>query len=156
MCRNLTLNTYVFKDSYTYLIIDKLIIVLVCFLEEFLIDFKSLRIWKIFKSFKMYFKISTSLFLFIFVVPGAVFDLQLAEVEATQIRITWKKPRQPNGIINQYRVKVLVSETGVTLENTLLTGKDEVLPFILHLVSPFCVVLAQDTLEGFQSLTQNT
>ncbi|KAM7116522.1 phosphatidylinositol phosphatase PTPRQ [Molossus nigricans] len=58
-------------------------------------------------------------------VPSAVFDLQLAEVEATQIRITWKKPRQPNGIINQYRVKVLDSETGVILENTLLTGKDE-------------------------------
>ncbi|XP_023376916.1 phosphatidylinositol phosphatase PTPRQ isoform X1 [Pteropus vampyrus] len=57
--------------------------------------------------------------------PGAIFDLQLAEVEATQIRITWKKPQQPNGIINQYRVKVLVSETGVILENTLLTGKDE-------------------------------
>ncbi|XP_007951364.1 phosphatidylinositol phosphatase PTPRQ [Orycteropus afer afer] len=57
--------------------------------------------------------------------PGAIFDLQLAEVEATQIRITWKKPRQPNGIINQYRVKVLVSETGVILENTLLTGIDE-------------------------------
>uniref|UniRef100_G3T3L7 Phosphatidylinositol phosphatase PTPRQ n=1 Tax=Loxodonta africana TaxID=9785 RepID=G3T3L7_LOXAF len=58
-------------------------------------------------------------------VPGAIFDLQLAEVEATQIRITWKKPRQPNGIINQYRVEVLVSETGVILENTLLTGVDE-------------------------------
>ncbi|XP_046502496.1 phosphatidylinositol phosphatase PTPRQ [Equus quagga] len=58
-------------------------------------------------------------------VPGAISDLQAAEVEATQIRITWKKPRQPNGIINQYRVKVLVSETGVLLENTLLTGKDE-------------------------------
>ncbi|XP_035874530.1 phosphatidylinositol phosphatase PTPRQ [Phyllostomus discolor] len=58
-------------------------------------------------------------------VPGAVFDLQLAEVEATYVRITWKKPRQPNGIISQYRVKVLVPQTGVILENTLLTGKDE-------------------------------
>jgi receptor-type tyrosine-protein phosphatase Q len=58
-----------------------------------------------------------------------VFDLQLAEVEATEIRITWRKPRQPNGIINQYRVQVFISETGVILENTLLTGKDEVLHF---------------------------
>ncbi|KAM6215356.1 phosphatidylinositol phosphatase PTPRQ [Rhynchocyon petersi] len=58
-------------------------------------------------------------------VPAVVFDLQLAEVEATQIRITWKKPRQPNGIINQYRVKVMVSDTGVILENTLLTGIDK-------------------------------
>ncbi|XP_055442909.1 phosphatidylinositol phosphatase PTPRQ isoform X2 [Bubalus kerabau] len=59
-------------------------------------------------------------------VPGAVFNLQVAEVEATEIRITWKKPRQPNGIINQYRVRVLVSETRVILEDTLLIGKDEV------------------------------
>uniref|UniRef100_A0A8C2NJA8 Protein-tyrosine-phosphatase n=1 Tax=Capra hircus TaxID=9925 RepID=A0A8C2NJA8_CAPHI len=58
-------------------------------------------------------------------VPGAVFDLQVAEVEATEIRIAWKKPRQPNGIINQYRVRVLVSETRVILEDTLLIGKDE-------------------------------
>nr|XP_017527742.2 phosphatidylinositol phosphatase PTPRQ [Manis javanica] len=58
-------------------------------------------------------------------VPGAVSDLQLVEVEGTQIRISWKKPRQPNGIINQYRVKVFVSETGVVVDNTLLTGKDE-------------------------------
>ncbi|OBS73527.1 hypothetical protein A6R68_15935, partial [Neotoma lepida] len=55
-----------------------------------------------------------------------VFDLQITEVEATEIRITWRKPRQPNGIINQYRVKVSLVETGVILENTLLTGQDEV------------------------------
>ncbi|KAM6153634.1 phosphatidylinositol phosphatase PTPRQ [Erethizon dorsatum] len=66
-------------------------------------------------------------------VPGAVFDLQLAEVEATEITITWKKPRQPNGIINQYRVQVLVPETGVILENTLLIGKDE---YINNPISP--------------------
>ncbi|KAG8513989.1 Phosphatidylinositol phosphatase PTPRQ, partial [Galemys pyrenaicus] len=71
-------------------------------------------------------------------VPGAVFDLKLAEVEATQIRITWKKPRQPNGIINQYRVKVLLSETGVILENTLLTGKDE---YINNFMTPEAVNL---------------
>lgn len=80
-----------------------------------------------FLNLKVCFKISHTLFLFL--VPGAVFDLQLAEVEATYIRITWKKPRQPNGIISQYRVKVLVPETGVILENTLLMGKDEVLNF---------------------------
>ncbi|XP_047405986.1 phosphatidylinositol phosphatase PTPRQ isoform X4 [Sciurus carolinensis] len=74
-------------------------------------------------------------------VPGAIFDLQLAEVEATEIRITWRKPRQPNGIINQYRVKVLVSETGVVLENTLLTGRDEFIndpmsPEMMNIVEP--------------------
>ncbi|XP_060047347.1 phosphatidylinositol phosphatase PTPRQ isoform X2 [Erinaceus europaeus] len=58
-------------------------------------------------------------------VPGAVFELQLAEVEAMQVRITWQKPLQPNGIINRYRVKVRIAETGVILENTLLTGIEE-------------------------------
>nr|KAF6375085.1 protein tyrosine phosphatase receptor type Q [Pipistrellus kuhlii] len=80
-------------------------------------------------------------------VPGAVFDLQLAEVEATQIRITWKKPRQPNGIINQYRVKVLVSETGVILENTLLTGKDE---YINNPLTPETVNVVESMAELFE------
>uniref|UniRef100_A0A8C2YRG2 Phosphatidylinositol phosphatase PTPRQ n=2 Tax=Chinchilla lanigera TaxID=34839 RepID=A0A8C2YRG2_CHILA len=66
-------------------------------------------------------------------VPGAIFDLQLAEVEATEITITWKKPRQPNGIINQYRVQVSLPETGVILENTLLVGKEE---YINNPISP--------------------
>ncbi|XP_064365629.1 phosphatidylinositol phosphatase PTPRQ isoform X1 [Dromaius novaehollandiae] len=56
-------------------------------------------------------------------VPGAVSDLHLAEVEATYIKIVWRKPQQPNGIITQYRVKVYVQETEVTLENTILKGK---------------------------------
>ncbi|XP_016054908.1 PREDICTED: phosphatidylinositol phosphatase PTPRQ [Miniopterus natalensis] len=80
-------------------------------------------------------------------VPSAVVDLQLAEVEATQIRITWKKPRQPNGIINQYRVKVLVSETGVILENTLLTGKDE---YINNPIAPETVNIVESMAELFE------
>ncbi|XP_054080749.1 phosphatidylinositol phosphatase PTPRQ isoform X2 [Rissa tridactyla] len=58
-------------------------------------------------------------------VPGAVSDLHLAEVEATSIKIIWKKPQQPNGIITQYRVKVHMQETEVTLENTILEGKNK-------------------------------
>ncbi|XP_017169427.1 phosphatidylinositol phosphatase PTPRQ isoform X2 [Mus musculus] len=74
-------------------------------------------------------------------VPGAVFDLQIVEVEATEIRVSWRKPRQPNGIISQYRVKVSVLESGVILENTLLTGQDEYInnpmtPEIMNLVDP--------------------
>ncbi|KFP41933.1 Phosphatidylinositol phosphatase PTPRQ, partial [Chlamydotis macqueenii] len=60
-------------------------------------------------------------------VPGAVSDLHLAEVEATYIKIVWRKPQQPNGIITQYRVRVHVQETEVTLENTILDGKNKVL-----------------------------
>ncbi|XP_063178935.1 phosphatidylinositol phosphatase PTPRQ isoform X1 [Chroicocephalus ridibundus] len=58
-------------------------------------------------------------------VPGAVSDLHLAEVEATSIKIIWRKPQQPNGIITQYRVKVHMQETEVTLENTILKGKNK-------------------------------
>ncbi|KFV78560.1 Phosphatidylinositol phosphatase PTPRQ, partial [Struthio camelus australis] len=59
-------------------------------------------------------------------VPGTVSDLHLAEVEATYIKIVWRKPQQPNGIITQYRIKVHVQETEVTLENTILKGKMKV------------------------------
>ncbi|KAJ6651382.1 hypothetical protein lerEdw1_020955 [Lerista edwardsae] len=59
-------------------------------------------------------------------VPGSVFDLHAAEVAATFISVAWKKPQQPNGIITQYRVKVLVEDTGETLEDTILTEKSKV------------------------------
>ncbi|NWQ75109.1 PTPRQ phosphatase, partial [Columbina picui] len=59
-------------------------------------------------------------------VPGIVSDLHPTEVEATYIKIVWRKPQQPNGIITQYRVKVNVQETEVTLENTILDGKNKV------------------------------
>lgn len=72
-------------------------------------------------------------FLFECLVPGAVSDLQLAEVEATVIKIIWRKPQQPNGIIIQYRVKVQEQETLVTLENTILGDKNKVL-FSLFLI----------------------
>ncbi|XP_020948726.1 phosphatidylinositol phosphatase PTPRQ isoform X4 [Sus scrofa] len=80
-------------------------------------------------------------------VPGAVFDLQVADVEATEVRITWKKPRQPNGIINRYRVKVLASETGVILENTLLTGRDE---YINHPMAPETVNIVESMTGLFE------
>ncbi|KAM6436186.1 phosphatidylinositol phosphatase PTPRQ isoform 2-T2 [Liasis olivaceus] len=56
-------------------------------------------------------------------VPGPVFDLHVVEEAATFIRIAWKKPQQSNGIIIQYRIKVLHEETGKILENTILTEK---------------------------------
>ncbi|NXN98020.1 PTPRQ phosphatase, partial [Rhinopomastus cyanomelas] len=59
-------------------------------------------------------------------VPGAVSDLHLAEVEATYIKITWRKPQQPNGIITQYRVLVHAQQTESALENIILEGKKKV------------------------------
>lgn len=68
-----------------------------------------------------------SFIIFIVLVPGSVFDLHAAEVAATFISVAWKKPQQPNGIITQYRVKVLVEDTGETLEDTILTEKIKVM-----------------------------
>uniref|UniRef100_A0A8D2LM06 Phosphatidylinositol phosphatase PTPRQ n=1 Tax=Varanus komodoensis TaxID=61221 RepID=A0A8D2LM06_VARKO len=59
-------------------------------------------------------------------VPGSVFDLHVEEEAATYIRIAWRKPQQPNGIITQYRVKVSLEDTGEILEDTLLTEKNKV------------------------------
>lgn len=54
-------------------------------------------------------------------------------MEATYIKIVWRKPQQPNGIITQYRVKVHVQEKEVTLENIILIGKNKVFSFFLIL-----------------------
>uniref|UniRef100_A0A663MMZ5 Phosphatidylinositol phosphatase PTPRQ n=1 Tax=Athene cunicularia TaxID=194338 RepID=A0A663MMZ5_ATHCN len=101
-------------------------------------------------------------------VPGAVSNLHLAEVEATYIKIVWRKPGQPNGIITQYRVKVHLQETEVILENTVLEGKNKVfrdlVPFTDYTisVSAFTVVgegppsvLTVRTLEQVPSSVQN-
>ncbi|XP_058047639.1 phosphatidylinositol phosphatase PTPRQ [Ahaetulla prasina] len=56
-------------------------------------------------------------------VPGPVFDLHVVEEAASFIRIAWKKPQQPNGVITQYRVKVFHEETEEILEDTILTEK---------------------------------
>ncbi|XP_075130612.1 phosphatidylinositol phosphatase PTPRQ [Leptodactylus fuscus] len=56
-------------------------------------------------------------------VPSAVSDLNAKEVEANFITVSWRRPLQPNGIITQYRVRAFVKETGMAIENTILTGK---------------------------------
>ncbi|XP_069830088.1 phosphatidylinositol phosphatase PTPRQ isoform X2 [Dendropsophus ebraccatus] len=56
-------------------------------------------------------------------VPSAVSDLNAKEVEANFITVSWRRPQQPNGIITQYRVRAFVKETGMAIENRILTGK---------------------------------
>ncbi|KYO47826.1 phosphatidylinositol phosphatase PTPRQ isoform D [Alligator mississippiensis] len=80
-------------------------------------------------------------------VPSAVSDLQLVEVEATLIKIVWRKPQQPNGIITQYRVTVIVQNTGEPLENTILTGK---IKYLIDSMDPDIIN------ENIQSFTWNT
>ncbi|XP_071622442.1 phosphatidylinositol phosphatase PTPRQ [Heliangelus exortis] len=69
-------------------------------------------------------------------VPGAVLDLHVAEVEATYVKIVWRKPQQPNGIITQYRVKVHVQETEVTLENTIFKGENK---YLIDSLDPYMI-----------------
>uniref|UniRef100_A0A8C9N2D6 Phosphatidylinositol phosphatase PTPRQ n=1 Tax=Serinus canaria TaxID=9135 RepID=A0A8C9N2D6_SERCA len=84
-------------------------------------------------------------------VPGAVSDLQLAEVEATYIKITWRKPQQRNGIITQYRVKVHAQATLTTLENTILGDKNKVL-FNIFLIWILYNDLYEGSAEMFSSI----
>ncbi|XP_068132972.1 phosphatidylinositol phosphatase PTPRQ isoform X2 [Hyperolius riggenbachi] len=56
-------------------------------------------------------------------VPSAVADLSAKDAEASFITVSWRRPPQPNGIITQYRVRAFVKETGMAIENTILTGK---------------------------------
>ncbi|KAE8615256.1 hypothetical protein XENTR_v10008456 [Xenopus tropicalis] len=58
-------------------------------------------------------------------VPSTVFDLNATEIAATSITVQWRKPQQPNGIITQYRVKSSVNNSGVVIENVILTGKNQ-------------------------------
>ncbi|KAM4676019.1 phosphatidylinositol phosphatase PTPRQ [Discoglossus pictus] len=57
--------------------------------------------------------------------PSAVFELNAKDVESYFITVNWRKPQQPNGIITQYRVKAFVKDSGMAVENTILTGKNK-------------------------------
>uniref|UniRef100_A0A8C5Q679 Protein tyrosine phosphatase receptor type Q n=1 Tax=Leptobrachium leishanense TaxID=445787 RepID=A0A8C5Q679_9ANUR len=58
-------------------------------------------------------------------VPSAVSDLNAKEVQSNYLVVEWRRPPQPNGIIIKYRVKAMVKDTGVVIENTVLTGKKD-------------------------------
>ncbi|KAF7248529.1 Phosphatidylinositol phosphatase PTPRQ [Varanus komodoensis] len=86
---------------------------------------------------------------FIKQIPGSVFDLHVEEEAATYIRIAWRKPQQPNGIITQYRVKVSLEDTGEILEDTLLTEKNK---HSIEFVDPDMIHESwskEDTVTGF-------
>ncbi|XP_040264377.1 phosphatidylinositol phosphatase PTPRQ isoform X1 [Bufo bufo] len=75
-------------------------------------------------------------------VPSAVSDLNAKEVEANFITVTWRRPQQPNGIITQYRVRAFVKETGLAIENTILTGKYK---YPYNMVSPTSTIVNENT-----------
>ncbi|XP_078272795.1 phosphatidylinositol phosphatase PTPRQ [Rhinoraja longicauda] len=54
-------------------------------------------------------------------VPGEVFDLKATEVESRSAKIEWGKPRQPNGIIIQYQIIIILLESQLSVQNITLT-----------------------------------
>ncbi|XP_041652025.1 phosphatidylinositol phosphatase PTPRQ [Cheilinus undulatus] len=53
--------------------------------------------------------------------PSAVQDLMAIAEDSVSIRVSWKSPAQPNGLITQYRLLVLVDE--VLLQDITLTAE---------------------------------
>ncbi|KAM9352376.1 phosphatidylinositol phosphatase PTPRQ [Symphorus nematophorus] len=70
--------------------------------------------------------------------PSAVQDLVAIAEDSVSIRVSWKSPAQPNGMITQYRLQVLVDE--ILLQDITLTAEvnstdfeeDETLPPDVH------------------------
>ncbi|XP_022610349.1 phosphatidylinositol phosphatase PTPRQ [Seriola dumerili] len=70
--------------------------------------------------------------------PSAVQNLMAIAEDSVSIRVTWKSPAQPNGLITQYRLQVLVADT--LLQDITLTAEvnstdayeDETLPTDVH------------------------
>uniref|UniRef100_A0A3B4UGK1 Protein tyrosine phosphatase receptor type Q n=1 Tax=Seriola dumerili TaxID=41447 RepID=A0A3B4UGK1_SERDU len=53
--------------------------------------------------------------------PSAVQNLMAIAEDSVSIRVTWKSPAQPNGLITQYRLQVLVADT--LLQDITLTAE---------------------------------
>ncbi|KAM6960599.1 phosphatidylinositol phosphatase PTPRQ [Aplochiton taeniatus] len=53
--------------------------------------------------------------------PSAVLELLAVAEDSVSVRVTWRRPAQPNGLIVRYRLLVLAS--GVLLQDITLTGK---------------------------------
>ncbi|KAM8974303.1 LOW QUALITY PROTEIN: phosphatidylinositol phosphatase PTPRQ [Pelodytes ibericus] len=87
-------------------------------------------------------------------VPSAVSDLNTKDIEANYMTIDWRRPQQPNGIITQYRVQVFVKDTGVIIENTILTGKNKVLflstPGSDYMKTPYLTQVKEATAGVFE------
>lgn len=61
-----------------------------------------------------------NLWLCFWAAPGAVQDLQAEAEDSVSIRVSWRSPAQPNGLITRYRLQVLVDD--VQLQDITLTA----------------------------------
>ncbi|MGH0181026.1 UNVERIFIED_CONTAM: hypothetical protein FKN15_020270 [Acipenser sinensis] len=57
--------------------------------------------------------------------PSAVNGLKALAVDSTSVKLSWKSPLRPNGIITQYRILVFRKPPGILVQNITLTGKTE-------------------------------
>lgn len=61
-----------------------------------------------------------NLWLCFWAAPGAVQDLQAEAQDSVSIRVSWRIPAQPNGLITRYRLQVLVDD--IQLQDITLTA----------------------------------
>ncbi len=66
--------------------------------------------------------------MFVRVAPGAVQNLKAVAEDSVSIRVSWRIPAQPNGMITQYRLQVLVDD--ILLQDITLTA--DVVRQMLH------------------------
>lgn len=57
----------------------------------------------------------------VWVAPTMVQDLRAVAEDSVSIRVTWRSPAQPNGLITQYRLQVLVFD--ILLQDITLTSE---------------------------------
>lgn len=58
---------------------------------------------------------------FVRVAPSAVQNLRAVAEDSVSIRVSWRSPAQPNGLITQYRLQVLVID--ILLQEITLTAE---------------------------------
>uniref|UniRef100_A0A3B3RK16 Protein tyrosine phosphatase receptor type Q n=1 Tax=Paramormyrops kingsleyae TaxID=1676925 RepID=A0A3B3RK16_9TELE len=56
--------------------------------------------------------------------PSAVNDLTTTAIDSTSVKLSWRSPSHPNGLITQYKILVLIQDTVV--QNITLTGRENV------------------------------
>lgn len=65
---------------------------------------------------------SASVCVFVRAAPSAVQDLLAVAEDSVSIRVSWRRPAQPNGLITQYRLQVLVDDN--LLQDITLTAEE--------------------------------
>lgn len=56
--------------------------------------------------------------------PSAVNELTTTAIDSTSVKLSWRSPSHPNGLITQYKILVLIQDTVV--QNITLTGRENV------------------------------